>query len=147
MEEWLERAGAQRCRHCHAATEKNDADIRRVAGYEFCWVCGQKWTRSHSIVCYPSATRDGAPNQTTVNDENAHRSCAKIPSTPSSAVVRDDEHTLCIAVRPNAFAVNLPAGNSSERARPLHEDEQRLGTIERFVASETVRVRLSEVLS
>jgi IBR domain, a half RING-finger domain len=70
-EEWVERAGAQRCRRCHAAIEKNEGCRHMTCrcGYEFCWTCGQEWTRSHWMVCFPLAPRYNA-NQISADNEN-----------------------------------------------------------------------------
>jgi IBR domain, a half RING-finger domain len=53
LEKWKRRADVQPCRRCHVAIEKTAGceHMRCRCGYQFCWICGQAWSRHSMTMC------------------------------------------------------------------------------------------------
>jgi IBR domain, a half RING-finger domain len=146
LEEWQERAGAQRCQRCNAAIEKNEGCKHMTCrcGYEFCWACGQEWTHNHlATVCHRPAPPESGTTTATVHNENEERLRNRNrpdPNAPNGTVIREDELTR----RTDFVAHSQVTANDLESARGLREHELRLRTVQRLRAQDPVAARAHE---
>jgi hypothetical protein len=113
-------------------------------GYEFCWTCGQEWTRNHlSTICHRPAPRESDTTHATVDSENEERlriGNRPDPNAPNSTVAREGELTRRIAIRPDPVAYSQ-IGTNIESARSLREREleQRVRIVERLGTREAAQ--------
>jgi hypothetical protein len=113
-------------------------------GYEFCWTCGQEWTRNHlSTICHRPAPRESDTTHATVDNENVGRlriGNRPDPNAPNSTVAREGELTRRIAIRPDPVA-HSQIGTNIESARSLREREleQRVRIVERLGTREAAQ--------